>query len=91
MSTYQHMEFCKICQKQTIHFAEKPNHILHLLLSIITVGIWVPMWILITLMCMFRNECSVCGGVDSNETLKPSETAHSLGYELGKLFRKRNK
>jgi hypothetical protein len=91
MSTYQHMEFCKICQKQTIHFSEKPNHILHLLLSIITVGIWIPMWIIITLIVMFRNECNLCGGVDSTETIKPSETAHSLGYELGKLFRKRNK
>ena len=25
-----------------------PNHILHLILSIITVGVWIPFWILVT-------------------------------------------
>jgi hypothetical protein len=38
---------------------------------------------------MFQNDCSVCGGVDDTETIKPSKKAHSLGYELGKLFRKK--
>lgn len=30
--------------------AEKqaPNHVLHLLLSIVTLGLWVPVWILLT-------------------------------------------
>lgn len=28
---------------------QRPNHILHLILSIITAGLWIPVWILITL------------------------------------------
>lgn len=27
---------------------KRPNHILHLLLSIITLGLWIPVWILIS-------------------------------------------
>ena len=27
----------------------KTNHILHLILSIITVGLWIPIWVIITL------------------------------------------
>jgi hypothetical protein len=27
----------------------RPNHILHLILSIITVGFWIPVWICITI------------------------------------------
>lgn len=27
----------------------RPNHILHLLLSLITVGIWLPIWLLVSL------------------------------------------
>lgn len=29
--------------------ARRPNHILHLLLSLITVGIWLPIWLLVSL------------------------------------------
>jgi hypothetical protein len=89
MSTYQHMDFCKVCNKKTIHLAEKPNHILHLLISIISVGIWIPFWILITILCMFQNDCTVCGGTDNPDTIKPSKTASSIGYKLGKLFSKK--
>lgn len=28
----------------------RPNHILHLLLSIFTLGLWIPVWILVTLL-----------------------------------------
>ena len=27
----------------------KPNHILHLILSIVTLGLWIPVWILLTI------------------------------------------
>ena len=40
MPTSNLMKHCVECKKKTMHFQEKPNHILHLLLSIITVGIW---------------------------------------------------
>jgi hypothetical protein len=28
----------------------RPNHVLHLILSIVTLGLWIPVWILVTIM-----------------------------------------
>ncbi len=28
---------------------KRPNHILHLILSLVTVGLWVPVWILVAI------------------------------------------
>jgi len=35
---------------------EKPNHVLHLLLSVITLGLWVPVWFLISFMSAIRRK-----------------------------------
>jgi hypothetical protein len=35
--------------KAVVVKGHRPNHILHLILSIITLGIWVPVWICITI------------------------------------------
>lgn len=32
-----------------MHKGKRPNHILHLILSILTVGVWVPVWIFLSL------------------------------------------
>ena len=37
-----------IVAQNNLHQA-KTNHILHLILSIITVGFWIPIWIIVTL------------------------------------------
>lgn len=37
--------FCKPCGKQTIVFRKGTNHILHLLLSILTGGLWLIIWL----------------------------------------------
>ena len=59
MATSQLMKKCVECNKTTMHYQEKPNHILHLLISIVTAGIWLIVWLL------FINakdpQCSVCG------------------------------
>jgi len=59
------MRHCDICKRSTMHIRtdHSPNHILHLLLSIITVGLWVPIWIVIAISAPNENPvCSVCGG-----------------------------
>ena len=53
------MKHCVECKKKTMHFQEKPNHILHLLLSIITAGIWLIVWLLF--LESGDPQCSVCG------------------------------
>jgi hypothetical protein len=62
--TGQEMTFCKTCGKPTlqIYNEDRCSHILHLLLSVFTVGLWIPVW----LCCAFsagRGEptCTVCG------------------------------
>lgn len=45
-------------------FAEKqtPNHILHLLMSIITVGFWLPIWLIVVVVSdLGAYRCPVCG------------------------------
>jgi hypothetical protein len=45
MPTEQRMCDRKPCAKPTAHLVQKRSHILHLLLSILTVGVWIPIWI----------------------------------------------
>jgi hypothetical protein len=36
--------FCKGCDKQVVVFRKGTNHILHLLLSLVTMGLWLIIW-----------------------------------------------
>lgn len=58
MPTKQIMYECEDCKRPTIHLQQEPNHILHLLLSICTLGLWLLIW-------LFQRstipQCTVCG------------------------------
>ena len=56
----QTMQYCEICQKPTMHLKDATNHILHLLLSVVTGGVWLVVWLLIWLKPK-RSQCTVCG------------------------------
>ena len=60
MAHEQFMRSCAGCGVSTMHVRQKPNHILHLLLSVFTIGIWLPVWVLLSL---FRGkpQCMTCG------------------------------
>lgn len=51
---------CAQCNTVTTHVTDEPNHLLHLIISIITGGAWVIVWVLLIL---FSDDpkCSVCG------------------------------
>ena len=59
MPTAQLMKKCVQCNKMTMHYQEKPNHLLHLLLSIVTAGIWLIVWLLFVQ--AKDPQCSICG------------------------------
>jgi len=60
MAVKQKSAWCPVCNQQRLFIAPKPNHILHLLLSIFTLGIWLIVWLLIGGKTgPYR--CSVCG------------------------------
>ena len=55
------MKKCKYCNKTTAHVAQSTSNILHLILSVITVGIWVPIWILVAMSHSASKQCNECG------------------------------
>ena len=52
--------FCGHCNKQVLAICDGPNHILHLILTIITGGLWGIVWVLVS---FGKKEwrCSHCG------------------------------
>jgi len=61
MSNVQKMLPCKTCGRQTPHLVSAPNHVLHLLLSLVTFGLWLPIWILIAFFSGASPTCMTCG------------------------------
>lgn len=62
MSVKMASKYCKHCDKQVLATGEKPNHILHLLLTLVTAGLWIIPWIIISGKSnLSRYRCSQCG------------------------------
>jgi hypothetical protein len=90
------MEPCRICARPTLHLAQKPNHILHVILTVLTAGIWLLVWIAVALHTRDTDStCTVCGGVDPQVAAAaptfeparpPSRAAVGLGRTLGRFF-----
>jgi len=53
--------YCKNCQRETMHEQPKTSHVLHLLLSIITAGIWIIVWLIVAANNNSQAQCTVCG------------------------------
>jgi len=49
MATETAQMWCNPCQANTGHLREKPNHLLHFLLTIVTGGIWIIVWLAVVL------------------------------------------
>lgn len=62
MSIIQKGGHCPTCDKPRTATKEKINHILHLILSVITVGVWIPVWLLLLLFNFGKSfRCTSCG------------------------------
>ena len=57
--TNQVLLYCRNCGKNTLHLQPSTSHVLHLLLSICTFGLWLIVWVLLA----HNNQevCSICG------------------------------
>lgn len=51
MNNQHEVHYCKTCKRRTVHMVNRPNHILQLFLSIITAGLWIPLWIWFSIGC----------------------------------------
>ena len=62
MGQYQTGGWCYTSDDQRLFVRQKPNHILHLILSILTVGIWaIFVWLPLTLVNSSKApRCTVC-------------------------------
>ncbi len=71
---------CYVCKGNTVHIVSSINHILHLILSIITGGLWIPIWILLGIISMFKtDQCLVCAS--NPKPLKyPNGSPEKYGY-----------
>lgn len=54
-------KYCRHCQKNVMAQKNTPNHILHFLLSVFTVGLWVIPWVLISVGSIGGYRCTQCG------------------------------
>ena len=55
------MHTCKRCKKTVMHVGPSTSHLLHLVLSIITVGFWLPVWLFVDIFNGSELACSQCG------------------------------
>ena len=60
MSIQHSQKFCDRCNEYVLAERNGPNHILHLLLSIITGGLWIIVWIMQSVQ-VGGWKCSKCG------------------------------
>jgi hypothetical protein len=59
MATKQLQAFCATCDAMMPHnIEEEPNAVVHLLITLVTVGIWLPFWI--AMMYAASNAPKVC-------------------------------
>lgn len=65
MPTEQKMLYCPHCKVKTLHIQKTPNHLLHLILAIITGGLWIIIWIF---QSKEAPQCTQCGNITSENT-----------------------
>jgi hypothetical protein len=84
MKTIQKMRHCEICGHPTLHLIEdrSPNHILHLLLSILTGGLWIVVWLCLAFTRgLGAPACIICGSAMSKERKEEiKQWAKSLSF-----------
>lgn len=55
------MKHCTNCRKNTKHLRPSTSHVLHLILSLISFGLWIPIWVLVAISNSTQGQCSDCG------------------------------
>lgn len=68
MAIDQTQKYCKTCKIVTLHSRPAPNHILHLLITILICGLWIPVWILSS-MRIGGWRCQQCGSKSGGEAI----------------------
>ena len=75
-------DYCRGCQTSVMVQVDEPNHILHLLATVLTAGAWLPLWLAVS-MRAHKHRCTRCGRVTHKSY---SLGAWLLGLPLLSLF-----
>lgn len=54
--------WCPLCKRDVLAVGESPNHVLHLLLTLVTCGLWGIVWGLVAAGAIGGYRCGKCGG-----------------------------
>lgn len=66
MRTSRQMLYCSRCKRPTEHLVEEPNHVLHAILSLLTAGLWLFVWLIVVFQTRSpegRARCTACGSL----------------------------
>ncbi|OOY19713.1 hypothetical protein BMI86_13885 [Thioclava sp. DLFJ5-1] len=63
MPTVQRMKYCPTCGAKTLHIQQRPNYLLHVVLTVLTAGLWLVPWLLF--IGPSTPQCTACGGPDT--------------------------
>lgn len=61
MGQKQKSAFCNHCNSQVLAVGKTPNHILHLILTFFTSGVWAIVWIFLVIINLGGYRCTRCG------------------------------
>lgn len=62
MSTKIRSRFCRVCERQTAFVKEGHNSVFHLLMTVLTAGVWLIVWVLVGASSSAgAYRCSQCG------------------------------
>lgn len=76
MNAQSARRYCPEDNRYVLAVRNKPSHVLHLLLSIITVGFWIPVWVVIAMFSDAGYRCPICGG--KTVARKPMRTVFQM-------------
>lgn len=68
--------YCPEDARYVLAVRNKPSHVLHLLLSVVTAGCWIPIWVLIAMLSDAGYRCPNCGG--RTAARKPMRTVFQM-------------
>lgn len=61
MSQKQKSGYCPHCDRRMLAIGNKPNHLLHFFLTLFTLGLWLLVWLLVTIGSVGGYRCTHCG------------------------------
>lgn len=76
--------FCHHCNSKVVAERSTPCHVLHFLLAVLTGGLWLPVWVLLSFRLTAGWCCPNCGSV-TGRAPHNSPSSNTWAYKLGAL------